>query len=185
MKMFAITGVIAVTLLRGATAAEEPLRATRTDPAKQEVSSEAPAHQATHHGFGHKLLYYIPNRIFDVFDVVRARVRLGPGMAVGFRVTKLTDVFLGSYASAYLGLPGPRQVPRIPWPGGIESRSGMAASVADATVTSYDSDPRYSVTEIGVGAQLLLAGAEVGVDPAEVLDLALGFLMIDFREDDL
>jgi hypothetical protein len=85
----------------------------------------------------------------------------------------------------FVGLPGPRQTPRIPWPVGIESRSGLAARVADATVTSYDSNPRYSPTEAGLGAQVLLAGAEVGVDVAEVFDLALGLVLIDFREDDL
>ena len=141
--------------------------------------------QAAHRGVGHKLLCYIPNRIFDVFDVVRARVRLGPGLAVGARVTKYTDIFMGAYTSAFVGLPGPRQIPRVPWPGGIESRSGLAASVADDTTTSYDANPRYSSTEAGLGLQLVLVGAEVGVDVAEVFDLAFGLLFIDFREDDL
>lgn len=146
---------------------------------------DAPAAKAAGHGVGHKILLYIPNRIFDVFDLVRARVRLGPGVAVGARATKYTDIFMGAYQSVFIGLPGPRQIPRVPWPGGIESRSGLAASVADATVTSYDSNPRYSSTEFGLGLQAILAGAEVGFDPAEVFDLAFGLLFIDFREDDL
>jgi hypothetical protein len=156
-----------------------------TPPTKQVSAPVAPAAQASHHGFGHTLLLYIPNRIFDVLDIVRARVRLGPGIAVGVRATKWTDIFLGSYASACVGLPGPRRTPRIPWPGGIESRSGLAASVADGTVTSYDSNPRYSATEVGLGAQAILIGAEIGVDPAEVFDLFLGIFTIDLLEDDL
>ena len=158
--------------------------AQREQPAAPQAPKQA-ARQASHHGFGHKLLCYLPNRLFDVFDVVRARVRIGPGLAVGARVTKYTDIFMGAYNTFYIGLPGPRQIPRVPWPGGIESRSGLAASVADDTVTSYDSNPRYSPTEAGLGVQALLAGAEVGVDVAEVFDLALGLLFIDFREDDL
>lgn len=190
MKSILFSGLIALTLLCTTLAAETVktgvVGSAQVAPGTTQVSTPpAPAPQASHHGFGHTLLLYIPNRIFDVFDVVRARVRLGPGVAVGFRVTKWTDVFLGAYKSVYLGLPGPRQVPRVPWPGGIESRSGLAASVADATVTSYDSDPRYAATEVGVGVQAILVGAEVGVDPAEVFDLVLGFLFIDFREDDL
>ena len=62
---------------------------------------------------------------------------------------------------------------------------GLGHPVADATTTSYNANPRYSVTEVGLGLQAILVGAEVGVDPAEVFDLAFGFLFIDFREDDL
>lgn len=201
MKLVCCSGLFASALLCATLAAVPPEQVTAqvppvakqgnastapATPATKQVSAPAaPAPQATRHGFGHILLYYIPNRIFDVFDIVRARVRLGPGVAVGFRVTKWTDIFLGSYASAYLGLPGPRRTPRVPWPFGIESRSGLAASVADGTVTSYDSNPRYASTEVGAGVQALLVGAEVGVDPAEVFDLVLGFFTIDFREDDL
>jgi hypothetical protein len=186
-----LTTLLAAASLSAALAADAPQTAAAPSEAAAAKSEQAaptpqqPAAETPHRGFGHKLLCYIPNRIFDVFDIVRARARLGPGMAVGARVTKYTDLFLGSYASVYLGLPGPRQTPRIPWPGGLESRSGLAASVADGTVTSYKANPRYSATEAGLGLQLILVGAEVGVDPLEVFDFAFGVLFIDFREDDL
>jgi len=185
MKAAVLSTMIATTFLGAALGAEAPKQDSLPASGKQDAPAAAPVYQSNGYGVGHKLLYYIPNRIFDVLDLVRARVRLGPGFAIGTRVTKYTDLFLGSYTSVYLGLPGPRQVPRVPWPGGIESRSGLAASVADATTTSYNANPRYSVTEIGLGLQAILVGAEVGVDPAEVFDLAFGFLFIDFREDDL
>ncbi len=185
MKGIIVWSLLTVAVFSEAFGAEVPQQASTASSDKQVVPAAPPAPLRNRYGVGHKLLLYIPNRIFDVFDIVRARVRLGPGLAFGTRVTKYTDLFLGAYTTVYLGLPGPRQVPRVPWPGGIESRSGLAASVADATTTSYDSNPRYSPTEIGCGAQAVLAGAEVGVDPAEVFDLALGLLFIDFREDDL
>jgi len=187
MKSITLAGLAAATLFQASLAAEtRPQAATAAPTPEAPAASVAPeAPRATRHGFGHTLLLYIPNRVLDVFDIVRLRVRLGPGIAVGFRVTKLTDVFLGSYASVYLGLPGPRQEPQLPRLAGFESRSGLAASVADATVTSYSSDPYYAVTEVGAGAQAVLAGAEAGVDPAEVFDLVLGVLTIDFRGDDL
>ena len=33
-----------------------------------------PAEAVVEHGLGHKLLLYLPNRVLDVFDVVRARL---------------------------------------------------------------------------------------------------------------
>ena len=187
MKTLFLIPFSVVALFGTAIAAEAPQKQLPTAPAASEQKNAPPAAapKAAHHGVGHKILLYLPNRIFDVLDIVRARVRLGPGFAIDARVTKYTDVFLGAYKSIYVGLPGPRQIPRIPWPGGIESRSGLAAGVADDTKTSYDSNPRYSSTEAGLGTQLVLVGAEVGVDAAEIFDFALGLLFIDFREDDL
>lgn len=149
------------------------------------LTEEEYAKDQQRHSFGHKLLFYIPNRIFDVFDLVRARVRVGPGMAIGARATKLTDLYMGSYASVYVGLPGPRQKPTIPWPVGVETRSGLAASLADATVSGPGLGPNYSPTEFGLGFQAVLVGCEVGLDPLEVFDLLLGIFFIDLRGDDL
>jgi len=36
-----------------------------------------------------KFILYIPNRVCDVFDLVRARVRAGPGFAVVMKVSNL------------------------------------------------------------------------------------------------
>ena len=101
------------------------------------------------------------------------------------RVTQLTEVFLGAYSTIFFGLPGPRQMSKVPLPFGYETRSGVAASVADATVTDHESNPRYAATEVGAGVHVILLGVEVDVDPAEVFDLVFGLLTIDFREDDL
>lgn len=135
------------------------------------------------HGIGHTLLFYIPNRVFDVFDIVRARVRVGPGIAVGVRATDVADVFLGSYASVWAGIPGPRGEAGIPWPFGVETKSGLEASVADATVEG-GVGPGYGPLEFGLGLQALIVGVDVGVDPLELLDLPLGLLTIDIGDDD-
>jgi len=131
--------------------------------------------------FGHRLLFYIPNRIFDVFDLVRARVRVGPGFAVGARVTRYGEVFMGGYTSVFAGLRGPRLEPRIPWPLGLETRAGVAIL---AEATTEEGAPEYGYGEVGAGFQLVLVGVDVGVDPVEALDLALGFLFIDLTGDD-
>ncbi len=134
-------------------------------------------------GVLHSLLFYIPNRLLDVFDIVRARVRLGPGVAVGARVTELADVYIGTYASVYVGLPGPRgrRMPRLPV--GFESKSGVEASVADVTAEG-GIGPDYGEFECGLGLQLLIVGFDVGVEPFEILDLVAGLIFFDPRGDD-
>jgi hypothetical protein len=134
-------------------------------------------------GFLYGALVYIPNRLLDVFDIVRARVRLGPGLAVGARATELADVFVGSYASVYIGLPGPRGrvMPRLP--AGLESKSGIEVSAADATLEA-GLGPDYGDTEFGFGFQLAIVGVDIGVDPGEILDLVLGLVTIDIADDD-
>jgi len=135
------------------------------------------------HGVLWHLAFYIPNRIFDVFDIVRARVRLGPGIAVDVRATEAADVFLGTYASIWVGIHGPRGEPSIPWPFGLETLTGAEISVAEASV-SGGAGPHYGAVEFGAGFQLLLFGVDIGVDPLEVLDLVTGLVFIDLTGDD-
>ena len=134
-------------------------------------------------GFGHKLLLYLPNRICDVFDMVRARVRVGPGFAVGVRATKYCEVSLHAYTSIFAGLHGPRLEPRFPWPVGIESRAGISVTAAAEANTEVTA-PTYGYGELGLGFQAGIIGLDLGVDPVEVLDLVLGFFFIDLTGDD-
>lgn len=129
-------------------------------------------------------LLYLPNRVLDLVDIFRLRVRVGPGFSVGVRATEIASAYLGSYASIYAGLPGPRQrtLPRLPV--GLESHNGVSVSVADATVDG-GLGPDYSPTEFGGGFQLAVAGVDFGIDPVEALDFIAGFMTIDLRDDDL
>ncbi len=131
----------------------------------------------------HQVIFYLPNRVFDLLDVVRARVRLGPGIAVGARATEFVDVYLGSYNSVYVGLPGPRgrRVPRLPI--GVEGNHGVEVSVADAT-TGFGFAPDYGVAEFGAGAQVALIGVDLGIDPLELADFFGGIFGFDLLEDD-
>ena len=135
------------------------------------------------HGFVWDLVMYLPNRIFDVFDIVRARLRIGPGIGLGLRATELADVYLGTYASIWVGLHGHRGEPEIPWPFGLESLTGAELSVADASVDA-GADPDYGPFEFGLDTQLFLVGFAVGIEPFEILDLVVGIIGIDPSKDD-
>jgi len=167
-----LTGFIACAPCFAETAAEKP-------PTEEE---KAPAHES--HSAIHKIALYIPNVILDLFDVVRLRVRVGPGIAADVRATKLASVFVGSYGSVYAGLPGPRNRRKPKLPIGLESRSGLQVSVVDGTADT-NIGPDYGPTEIGLGVHVLIIGVDVGVEPLELLDFVTGLVFIDLRDDDL
>lgn len=128
-------------------------------------------------------LLYLPNRLFDALDIFRARLRVGPGFGVGVRVTKPLSAEVGSYATIFAGLPGPRGKPTISLPVGAELYSGVQASIVAVETKSFG--PNYSSTEIGADVQLLILGVAVGFDPIELVDFVVGFVGFDIRDDDL
>jgi hypothetical protein len=146
------------------------------------------AHEASALGTGARagraILFYLPDRALDLIDPFRVRLRLGPGMAIGARATSLGEVYIGSYATVFAGLPGPRRakLPRLP--GGVETRSGLAASVVDASLEG-PLGPGYTWSESGASLQAMLVGFDVGLDPIELLDLLAGVVFLDPRGDDL
>lgn len=141
-----------------------------------------PPHE--HHGIGHAVLFWLPNRVFDILDLVRARVRVGPGWTISARATELLDVNMGAHATFFVGLRGPRGYPRIPWPFGLETFSGVEVSVADGTQEDKENAPHYGDAEFGVGFQLLIIGVDIGVDVFEAVDLVVGILFLDPMNDD-
>ena len=134
-------------------------------------------------GFIHRLIFYLPNRVLDLIDIFRLRLRVGPGFGVGARATEAIDVYFGGYASVWVGLPGPRnrKLPKLPI--GLESKSGVELSVVDASIEG-GIGPDYGPGELGADVQLLVVGVAVGVDPVDALDFLLGILTLDLRGDD-
>jgi hypothetical protein len=127
------------------------------------------------------ILFYVPNRVFDILDIVRLRLRVGPGISVGVRATKPLTAFIGPHMTVWAGLPGPRGKPWIPLPVGFEARSGAQVSVVDLA----KSGTYYGPLEIGLEFQFFLLGPNVGVAPYELVDCLLGFFLIDIQNDDL
>jgi hypothetical protein len=126
------------------------------------------------------IVLYLPNRIFDMLDIVRLRLRVGPGLSAGASATELADVFVGAHTTIYAGLRGSRGKPEIPWPFGIENRAGAEVSVVDATAKNVYNDP----LGFGVEAQLGIIGFNVAIEVYDILDLFTGFFLIDIAKDD-
>jgi hypothetical protein len=131
-------------------------------------------------GIVRKILFYIPDRVFDILDIVRLRVRVGPGISVGVRATKPVSAFIGTHLTVWAGLHGPRGRLWLPLPFGVEARSGAQASVVDLAKSGC----YYGPLEIGFETQLFLLGPNVGVAPFEVIDFVAGIFFIDLQNDD-
>ena len=127
---------------------------------------------------------YIPNRIFDALDIVRARVRIGPGLSVGARVASIVTVFVGGHSTAYVGLPGPRGKPEVSLPFGLEDNSGPVLAPTQKSQEETGKRPYYGPVEIGAEAQAAIVGINVGVEPLEALDFLAGIFFIDLKGDD-
>ncbi len=154
-----------------------------TNPPPQDPSAQTPP-PSEENGVGHRVLLWLPNRIFDVLDIVRARLRVGPGFSVGARATELVDVNVGGHATLFVGVPGPRGKPRIQLPFGLESFAGVEVSVADLTQEEDDHAPHYGLAEFGAGFQLLIIGIDIGVEPFEAFDFLAGIFLFDPIGDD-
>jgi len=131
-------------------------------------------------GLIREIVFYIPDRVFDLLDIVRVRVRVGPGLSAGVRATELVSGYAGMHSSVFIGLHGPRGKRKLPLPAGFEARAGVQASLVDLTDTGTYYDP----LEVGAEFQILLLGVNFGVGLYEVLDFFTGFAFIDLQGDD-
>jgi len=131
-------------------------------------------------GLIREIVFYIPDRVFDLLDIFRVRVRVGPGLSAGVRATQLVSGYAGMHSSVFIGPYGPRGARKLPLPAGFEARAGVQASLVDLTDTGTYYDP----LEVGAELQLLLLGANVGIGFYEVLDFFTGFVFIDLVGDD-
>lgn len=133
--------------------------------------------------WGRRLLWYAPNRVMDVLDICRLRLRVGPGLAASVRLTDYGAFYAGQYDSIYVGLPGPRYPHRLRLPVGRESLRGIALVGVDATDETRHG-PEYGAAEVDAGVQLLLVGADAGVDVVEIYDFLGGWVGFDPCDDD-
>lgn len=157
--------------------------AEETAPPAEATKAAEPAAKEPH-SVGHRLLLWIPNRVFDVLDLVRLRFRVGPGISASVRATEIADVTIGAHATIWAGLHGPRARPEIPWPLGVETLATVEVSVAEAGSDEGRFGPQYGPLEVGLGTQLAIIGFDIGVEPYDAFDLLAGIFLFDPKGDD-
>lgn len=121
---------------------------------------------------------YIPNRIFDLFEVARFGVNAGPGVGVDARATHLLQAVALSRASVGVGLQGLR---RLPVSVATESGLGVGPVVLEGDLGYEWYRAPYDVR---LDLHLLLIGAHVAVDLGEILDFFAGIIVLDPSDDD-
>jgi hypothetical protein len=126
---------------------------------------------------------YVPNRVFDALDLVRLRVRIGPGRGATLRAGDRLELLRGSYRTVYAGLPGPRRsrFPRLPV--GLDFRHPPDPEAPPPEPGGW-SDPGYGRGECAAGFQLGFLGLELGVDVLQILDFGVGLIGLDPADDD-
>ncbi len=163
-------------VLRHAYGPKTQIRRTRNGPLKDRNHA---------HGAGHQIVLWIPNRILDFFDMVRLRIRIGPGVSFGIRATEAADFFLGAHFTGWFGLPGPRnrRLPKLPF--GMEASAGFEFSFIDLAPDIWLMRPDYGFYEGGFDMQIMVVGIAFGIDPYEVGDFFSGIVFYDAADDDL
>jgi hypothetical protein len=125
---------------------------------------------------------YVPNRALDALDLLRLRLRVGPGNAFAARAGEPFEYFRGRYRSVFAGLPGPRRGPLPRLPVGIEARDRRDSEGEGARLAW--GDPGYALRECALGFQAGVFGLDLGTDPTQWLDFAFGLIGLDPADDD-
>lgn len=124
------------------------------------------------------IFLYLPNRIFDLFEIVRFGVNLGPGLGLDARVTRYAQATLMTRTSVGVGLQGLR---RLPVSAATESGAAVGPVRSDASLgLGWPLNPG----DIRVEPHLFLVGAHVAVDTFAIGDFLAGLIGLDPSGDD-
>lgn len=120
-------------------------------------------------------LLYIPNRFMDLVDIFRLSIGVGEGWGANFRATELLTAGVSDYDTIRFGMRG-REMPRYE-----ESVEEQCIGLFGFRAGRFDRDPY----ELAITGHAAYAGLEAGLDLDEIADFLLGFVCIDYREDDM
>ncbi|MCC6932077.1 MAG: hypothetical protein IT292_02335 [Deltaproteobacteria bacterium] len=122
------------------------------------------------------VLMYVPNRILDFFDIFRVDVGLGGSYGGVLRLSEPLQMGIRKFpiGSMRIGLHG-RQ-----WPVFFEDKGEYGFG------PDFHNTPQRKVTpvEIGVGVDLIVPAAYVGISFDELADFVLGIFTYDMSGDD-
>ncbi len=154
-------------------------------------------------GVAVRILLYLPDRIFDLLDVVSFDMRSGLGIgaelhatrgmqlggegayslalgwfdhrALGGRYQVFTTAEIGPYASRYLLIGGGSTA-------GLQLVMDQSNGVDAPDLPLYQEFRDYWA--VGASAMAIFYGAAADVHPVEIADLLAGFALVDFLHDD-
>lgn len=128
---------------------------------------------------GRVAMLYFPNRFMDLFDVARAGVELGPGIGADAMITD--HLRAGAMKRWTMGL-GLQTFRHTPFKDSTEDYAefGPVGFDSGSSGLPWLIDP----WDVRIELQVLIVGAHVAVNPAEIGDFIMGFALFDFREDD-
>ena len=152
-----------------------------------------------------KIVFYVPNRLLDALDMFSVNVGAGLVAQARLMCTRAIDVGAGWGTTAKIYKAHNRQygvgieemwyyslicigeehysmINNSPW---VDNYVEMRAGVPDPSVRTYDffKGPR-DYWAIGGSLGFLIDG-DLYIHPLEWIDFALGFLLIDIKQDDL
>lgn len=127
-----------------------------------------------------RIVYWPMNRVLDLFDIFRINAGFGPGLGLNLRCTNVLQAGFESHNTLRLGIRrrGPSGWPLVPY---YESHLGYWGFLD--YVKDGDADRRF--WEIGFNIHVFVAGGEVAVDPAEILDFVTSCFFWDIMGDDI
>ncbi len=128
------------------------------------------------HDVLHKILFYIPNRVIDLWDIFRGDVGVGSSGGAVIRATRYGQ-FGYRYVEPLAFRLGP-QGRRFPFFIERDTEGGAGAGFTQSTsrhVTPY---------EVGLGLDLLIVGAYAGLSFDEAWDFITGWFLFDTKGDD-
>ncbi|MCE9501110.1 MAG: hypothetical protein K8R21_11540 [Leptospira sp.] len=149
-----------------------------------------------------RVLWYLPDRIFDLIDMFTIEVNLGPQIGGGVWVTRAVQVVAftgttgggGLYQKKQYGLRIEASFELMLGPVGISAVSGIRGGTggidytARSTFLHTPSKPIYQEYRdywaIGAKAGLVIIGAEVELHPLEIFDFFAGIALFDPMGDD-
>jgi hypothetical protein len=124
------------------------------------------------------ILLYIPNRIFDLFDVARAGVNVGPGFGFDVRCTKWLKAQFISDTSVGVGLQTLRHLPLC-----VRSQAKIGLGFISTPGMNL-LDWHYGDYDLRVELHVLIIGAHVAVELGEIVDFIGGIFTWDPMNDD-
>lgn len=155
-------------------------------------------------GFLYRLLFYLPDRAFDLLDLVSFDVHLGIGAFANVHATRAAQVGAGLRTKIGVGLHNPRSIglaneaevgvaalalgseafsgASVGIPGGLALASDSMAGMHWPSGTVYRTYRDYWA--LGASLTAGFVGFEFDFHPIQIFDFIGGIVLIDFARDD-